>query len=241
VTASAGQRCYVELNTTGGTTSDGGVGISFVMFGLDSAGNGLSSYHSSAPKPAPVSGGAFQPVSAGPPSTVNVTMDHDAVLAAMLQLHDHFNAAVGDRNVCLKNAKAGGWTDIQAHYYCLLPLNNVRRCFSGTVIALSAAPATAATAVPAAYDTCFKNSTDPDGIWVHANQQGVFKYVMFTQQGTADFDIASQNATIGDYYAKIGTPRPRRVTDTYPAWLPEQPRYDAIEAAQIKAQGGSSH
>jgi hypothetical protein len=233
VSPDASQECYVEINPTGGQ------GFSVAIIGLDASGNGLKSWSGSpGPAPAPANGGAPQPVSAGPPRKVNVTMDHDSVLNAMLALHTQFNAAVQERNDCLKNARASGWLDVQAHYYCLLPYADLRTCYSTKLIEVASNPdpKVAATAPVAAYDACFTSATSGNAKWLNDNQQAVFKYIMFTKQALFDFELGSENSAINDYYAKIGEPRPRRVIDTYPDWLPDQPRYEVIRKAQAEAQ-----
>jgi hypothetical protein len=235
------QLCHVEINPTGGE------GFSVAIIGLGANGAGITSYSSpgSAPAPVAVNGGAVQAVSSGPPRTVNVTLDHDAVLDAMVAANTRFNAAIEERNDCLKNARAAGWLDIQAHYYCLLPYNSIRTCYSTKLVeqASSTDAGTRAKAAITAYDTCLAppangaaDSRNQDAKWLHDKQEAVFKYVMFTKQGVADFELVSENETISDFYTRIGESRPRRVNDVYPAWLMKQPRYDAIRKQQYDAQ-----
>jgi len=235
------QLCHVEINPTGGD------GFSITIIGLDASGRGISSYAppSASPVPAAVNGGAVLPVASGPAQAVNVTMDHDAVLDAMLALRTKFNASKAERNDCLKNARASNWLDIQAHYYCLLPYNDIRTCYSTKLIeqASSSDATTRARAALTAYATCFAPPTNgaqdvrtAAAKWLHENQGAVFKYVMFTKQGVVDYELTSESQTISDYYARIGEPRPRRVNDTFPEWLPKQPRYVAIQKLQSDAQ-----
>jgi hypothetical protein len=231
------QLCYVEINPTGGT------GFSFSIIGLDANGQGLRTWTGSpGDVPAAVNGGTPQPITAGPPRTVNVTLDADAIADAIKTVQDHFNTDTAERNDCLKNALTGSWLDAQAHYYCSLPYNEIRTCYSGRLIAASQDPnpTVRATAPVAAYDACFKNATSGESQWLHQNQEAAFKYVMFTKQGTFDFDIDSENKAINDYYQKRGEKRPRRLVDTYPEWLADQPRYHVIRKNQYAAQNPSS-
>lgn len=231
----ASQLCRIELNGTGG------YGLSVTVIGLDESGKGLSSWSPTTKGDAPtaVDDGTAQPITKGPPQKVNVTIDHDGVVNAMNALHKRFNASIQDRNNCLRNARAASWLDAQSHYYCLLPYSSVRTCYSTTLIS-SRNPKTA-------YDTCFApppagkaDSRTPDAKWLHENQEAAFKYLMFVKQGAADFEIDSENEAINDYYKGIGEDRPRRVNDTYPSWLANQPRYEAIRKQQADAQKQAS-
>lgn len=224
------QMCRVEINPLGGQ------GFSIAVIGLDANGQGLASWIPAGPEPASVNGGAPRPITDGPPNAVNVTMDSAAVAQAMLDLKAQFpNVTNAKRNDCLKNARASGWLDIQAHYYCLLPYNEVRDCYSNALVTakMGGAPNPAAVAYPQCFESPNANSAQQ---WVHQNQEAVFKYVNFVKHGVVDFELRSQNTAIDSYYATIQETRPRRVSDTWPAWLPEQPRYDDLRQVQVDAQ-----
>lgn len=239
------QLCHIEINPTGG------LGFSAVVIGLDANGQGLRSWVGSpGARPAPVNGGAVQPVTQGPPRTVNVTMDAATVKTAMVALKQQFGTTGYNkvsnevRNDCLKNARTSvaGWLDIQSHYYCLLPYSQVRECYSTKLVEEATAGGQRAAIAPVtAYNACIAapNAT-PEAKWLHANQEAVFKYVMFTRQGAGDFALESENEAINGYYQAINETRPRRVNDTFPAWLPDQPRYEAIRKLQVAAQQGAT-
>ena len=145
---------------------------------------------------------------------MNLTIDADKVLEAMKAVQQEFKIDAPTRNDCLKNARAGGWLDIQAHYYCLLPYGSLRTCYSQKLVD---------TRKPdVAYGACIENGS-AEGKWVHTTQGHVFKYIMFTQQGAADFNLESENEPINDFYKSLGVERPRRALDTFPKWLPDQP------------------
>ncbi len=188
--------------------------------------------------------GAPQLIGAGPPKQVNVTID-PAVADAMKAAQAQFNAPADQENDCLKNARASSWLDIQAHYYCQLPYDAVRMCYSTKLVegASSADPRVNAMAAVNAYNTCFSppasgapDQRTPQAKWIHENQEAVFKYIMFTKQGMFDFELGSENAAINKFYKDTNATRPRRITDTFPAWLANQPRYDAIRTQQVDAQ-----
>jgi len=230
----ATQKCHVEVNPTGDQ------GFSITLIGLDSKGQGITAYTS--PAGARVfAAGLSAVVSIGPIKSVNVNLDEAAVLQAMKDVKARFSTVPNTaRNDCLKNARASGWLDIQAHYYCLLPYATVRNCYSRKLIesASSIDASVRAKAAAIAYETCFdpKNKPSTDAAWIHANQQAVFKYIMFTKQGVVDFNVDSENKVINGYYSFIKESRPRRANDTYPTWLPNQPRYDRIRELQFTAQ-----
>lgn len=240
----ASQLCHVEINPTGGQ------GFAITIFGLDSRGEGLSRYRAPArsPAPRPHDGGAVKLIASGPPRAVNVAMD-PKVADAMFEAQTKFAAPKTERNDCLKNARAVGWLDVQAHYYCLLPYNDVRLCYSTKLVeeGSSTDAARKARAALTAYAACFAPPENgaPDtrtasARWLHENQEAAFKYIMFTKQGVADFDLATENAAISAFYARTGEPRPRRVMDTFPAWLADQPRYVAIRKMQADAQAATA-
>lgn len=189
---------------------------------------------------------------------INAKID-PAVKDEMVRLHKAFQmsgsspntSAHKERNSCLRNARANGWIDIQAHYYCILPYEPHRKCYSTGLVtkteALKKARETGAVQITdlqyaakvrefmeESLTACrskpgFKDFSD--------DQINIFKYVMFTISGVMDFNVEAENALINDFYAEIKaidsqTPsRPTRITDTVP-WKPEQKRYADIRATQ---------
>ena len=136
----------------------------------------------------------------------NTDLAQVSVLAAMRQIRKalHRNQADGttdtspaydgtgridrsDVEGCLLN-KPFHWSDVSFHYYC--QLGNARNCYSGAV--RSGKPRTQA------YEDCRSDTTFG---WVHANQEKVFKYMMFSQ--TNAFDWAQQQEVINEYYGDM--------------------------------------
>lgn len=76
-------------------------------------------------------------------------------------------------------------------------------------------------------------STKPEHIKQYA-------YIMFTVQGLRDFDLESESSVINKFYGVDArnpatySKRPRRLLDTFPSWLPNQPRYDRIRKVQAE-------
>ena len=72
--------------------------------------------------------------------------------------------------------------------------------------------------------------------WVVADPTGLrkkrFLSIMASAPSLSDFNIDVEQKAIQDFYKNIGRERVRRVNDTYPQWLPEQPRYVNLRKAQ---------
>jgi|GEM_PF-2977015 len=236
-------KCHIEITATG--TDARGTSVGVLIVGLDAAGKGFAGFvGGGGAAPAAVNGGAPQPISSGPPRRVNVTLDDAAMVNAMVAATKEFRTDEGERQTCLKNARAGRWLDIQAHFYCILPLDE-RTCYSNKLVeAVTAFPdekqaVERAKAIAAGYDACF-NSASPTvtaaARAIHKSYEAPFKYVMFTVQGKSDFNLESEQKAINAYYSALGIARPRRQVDTFPAWAPAQPRYEAIRQRQVEAQ-----
>lgn len=192
-----------------------------------------------------------------PMQQINAKVD-PAVKTEMLRLHDQFQMNSSDpaeshkeRNSCLRNARANSWIDLQAHYYCIMPYEPHRKCYSTDLVtkteALKKARETGAVQITdiqyalkvrefmgEALDSCrtkngFKDFSD--------SQIGIFKYVMFTIGGVMDFNVDGENALLKEFYSEIKrtdnqTPdRPSRITDPIP-WRAEQKRYADARATQ---------
>ncbi len=152
------------------------------------------------------------------------------------------------RNTCLRNARAAGWLDLQAHFYCMLPYGGERTCYSGTLIRETDSVKNAKTALEKiqilmkAFDTSFKTCFAPgapyDFMKTFGQQDGVvvsnaFKYVMFVKQGVMDFNIEAENNLINTFYSKINEPRATRLLDPE-TWTADQMRYGNARASQVK-------
>jgi hypothetical protein len=181
---------------------------------------------------------------------INAAMDEAAVVAVMKKLHDKYQVNTRDpadakrqRNTCLKNGRARNWTDIQGHFYCIMPYSPHRECYS-TYLAAEIERRLAGVTEPQkrlagtvqimweSYDKCFAPGK-PYALDVETAK--VFKYVMFSVQGAMDFNIDSEQRAISEFYSQTGqTVRPRRLKDTEP-WLMEQGRYNDLRKTQMQA------
>ena len=238
------QKCYMEINTTGNEA----FAVSLVGLGAD--GKGLTNWVNTN-KPKDLKPGQLALVAKGPlmPGTVNALVDVPAVLAGMQELQKKFPLSnpqkVQERNTCLKNALATGWLDLQAHFYCIVDLNPHRTCYANKLVEArqkgAADPSNLTFKNPFgyAYKICF----EPTGV-IPKEVFPVFAYVMYTQTGVADFNIESANDVINQFYGvkqpSDWSKRPRRTLDTYPTWLPDQPRYNKIREMQLATQKNPS-
>lgn len=238
-TSTSGKLCHVELVGTGRISPDLN-GAALHVIPLDGQGNGFNS-STFTPTTAPLTPGSIVSVSAGPSSVPNSGIDENVVNDAIQRLKDRFKlfpngklAAIGQD--CLKNARAGSWTDVQAHYYCLMPYT-IRFCYS-SILGEQKNPVKAYQYCSASSnDADWRTNRDPmfhpyapgsaDWQWLVSDQENVFKYIMFTQQGVKDYNLEDQNAVVNEIY-KASSSRPRRAVDTYPLWSKAQPRYDAV-------------
>lgn len=187
-----------------------------------------------------------------------------AVKDEMVRLHNAFQTPNGtpdtnahkERNSCLRNARANGWLDVQAHYYCILPYNPHRKCYSTELVTKTDALKKARESgqvqitdvqyamkvrefMEESLNACrtkagFKDFTDP--------QAAVFKYVMFTIGGVMDFNIVAENELVNNFYADVKATdpqtqeRPTRILDPL-TWRADQKRYaDArsVQAPRVK-------
>ena len=161
-----------------------------------------------------------------------------------------------ERNSCLRNARANSWLDLQAHYYCIMPYEPHRKCYSTELVTktetlkkMREAGQVTITDIQYAMKvrefmeesitSCrtkngFKDLTD--------DQIAIFKYVMFTIGGVMDFNIEAENALVNSFYSEVKsfdtmTPsRPARITDPIP-WRATQKRYAdarAVQAPRVK-------
>ncbi len=172
------------------------------------------------------------------------------------------------RNTCLNNYSTvvTRWTDSQAHFWCQFPhealegergMEGARTCYIKKILELKGADEAAghsltrpnfpklaaATAVrqyhEAAYRHCVLQGEGPF-LWIaqDTTREKTFAYVMQAVQLAFDFNIESEQKAVNAFYKRIAKTRPRRVNDTYPEWLPEQPRYAAIIKVQQAARVG---
>lgn len=193
-----------------------------------------------------------------PLQQINAKID-PAVKVEMVRLHNDFqmngtspNAERHkERNSCLRNARATSWIDLQAHYYCIMPYEPHRKCYSTELVtkteALKKARETGAVTITdiqyalkvrefmgESIDACRSKSGFKD---FSDSQIDTFKYVMFTIGGVMDFNVDAENSMINDFYSDISgsdslTPsRPSRITDPVP-WKAEQKRYADARATQ---------
>lgn len=149
------------------------------------------------------------------------------------------------------------WTDVAEHYWCQFPLEalpsedsskkGARTCYVSKLLELKGADDAAGLSITrpelpklaaaiglrqyhdAAYEHCVTQGEGPF-LWVNADpkRKAAFKYIMQAVQLAQDFNLESEQKAINEFYRRIAKPRARRVNDTYPEWLPEQPRYAEI-------------
>jgi hypothetical protein len=234
-TSNPGELCYVVYSSDGVSDASGFWGVGVTLYRLDKAGQGLALKYKD-PK------GLLKPDTTKK-ATVNRPLDEAKVTAALLALKGKFSGVTdSQRNDCLKNPRAVQWLDIQAHYYCMLPKDSVRTCYSQELVKSRAAGSK--TPAQDAYTTCFSMAqAGTDAKWVDDNQKAMFQYIMFTQQASKDpatgkvvgmdFNIESENRAIDNFYTSVKAPRPDRLVDAYPR-QGDQPRYAAIRDIQGK-------
>jgi hypothetical protein len=247
-----GSICYVEIATTG----DYGFSVQVIGFPGKKR---LESWINSN-RPALDEGPTVKLSDAVPllkPGQVNAHLDKDKVLEAMEDVRTVFKSDQGEgmkeRNTCLKNQRAAAWTDLGAHYYCQFPLNQngnipYRDCYSRALLK-SIANAAANPPVPPArpknpHDEAFTECWADTDFFKDA-QRGemrakAHRYMMWVKQGALDFNIEDENDVINKFYGvqnpDAAVERPRRIVDTYPNWLPDQPRYNKIREYQKAMQ-----
>lgn len=249
-----GTLCRLELNSTGAaelpydentncsngncfSQTDYGIYISFIPVGPGEVGfpKGVPSTDYPSTEMA-----SFKD---GPPTKRNQIVD-PVFVDHLKALRNQFLVQESYTNSCLMNARAWQWTDLASHYYCQLPYDSARTCYSSNLVvnrnqallrlakAAGGVPATAdvvkATygAMAAAFDTCFVKgekgaSPQPAGADVvkwfsNPTNAAAFKYAMFTVQFVRDFNINSENEVINKFYNEAGLKRPRRATDVWP-------------------------
>ncbi|MEZ4740862.1 MAG: hypothetical protein R3B45_00165 [Bdellovibrionota bacterium] len=127
------KKCYIEANVKGDEM------VAFSVIGLE-RNEGLKKWvNKNKPAlPTPSEQSTFgQPLKRG---EINYLMDVDPTLEAFERISTEFSqstsANMGARNTCLKNARATPWQDIQAHYYCQLPLSGARTNFANRLVEL---------------------------------------------------------------------------------------------------------
>lgn len=236
------QRCRVEINSMANQD------ISVAIIGLDDQGQGLTWFDCDSEAAPAHAGGAPRLIAEGPaqvPVTdangqtsfqqlYNVTVDPAMADVMSNMMTDLVTEEVHDleRNDCLKNALGSVFSDLQAHFYCAIPLKE-RECYvpearqNGSVEAFKKCFAAAADGDPA--------TTNSTAELVAERYGAAFQYVMFNKSGA--FNIDSENAVINAAYQQQGMERPRRFNDTWPEALDDQPRYVAAELQQIRAAG----
>ncbi|MEZ4743684.1 MAG: hypothetical protein R3B45_14775 [Bdellovibrionota bacterium] len=183
-----------------------------------------------------------------PLKNINSKID-PKLLAIMEGLHKKFILSDSDkaeRNTCLKNGRANGWLDLQAHFYCMLPYGSLRVCYSTGLVENTAALRTTpgltsqqkvgimVQAFWKSYLNCFGDGR-PYESSLSDDEKNAFRYVMFTKQKLMDFNIDDEQSLINEFYKNIGgDERPRRVIDVYPKWSLNQQRYIDIRKAQLE-------
>jgi hypothetical protein len=233
-TSNPADLCYVVYSSDGVVDAAGFWGVGVTLYRLDQSGQGLATNYKD-PK------GLLKPDTTQG-ATVNRPLDEAKATAAMVALKGKFSGVRdSERNDCLKNPRAVQWLDIQAHYYCMLPKDSVRTCYSEELVKSRAAGSK--TPAQDAYTTCFsKAQPGTDAKWVDDNQKATFQTIMFTQQAYKDpagkvvgmdFNIESENRAIDNFYTAVKAPRPDRLVDSYPRQA-DQPRYAAIRDIQGK-------
>ena len=195
---------------------------------------------------------------------INAKID-PAVKVEMVRLHNKYQMTSSgtpntnshkERNSCLRNARANGWLDVQAHYYCILPYDPHRKCYSTELVtktetlkkaresgqvqitdiqyAMKVREFMEESLGACRNNTGFKDFTD--------DQIAIFKYVMFTIGGVMDFNIEAENELVNGFYADIKATdtqtqeRPTRILDPL-TWRADQKRYAdarAVQAPRVK-------
>jgi hypothetical protein len=244
------QRCYVETSTTG----DYGFGMQVIGF---PDGKGLTKWVNNS-KPALNDGPIKKLTDPSPflkPGEVNARLDVPATVNAFKDVAGTFmtsKEAEKERGVCLRNQKGSGWSDLSMHYYCQFPLNQTasgmpsRDCYSRELIA----KLTAGSANPHkdAFDKCWANTkffSDPS---LGKARTAALIYIVWNKTGLMDYKIEDQNEAINSFYGvkdiENAHERPRRILDTFPNWIADQPRYNVIrnlqKAMQDKIAAGGS-
>jgi len=195
---------------------------------------------------------------------INTKID-PAVKDEMLRMHKKFQMtssgtpdtnAHKERNSCLRNARANGWLDIQAHYYCILPYDPHRKCYSTELVTKTETLKKAresgqvqitdiqyAMKVREFMDESLGSCRAKNGFRDFTDDQiAIFKYVMFTIGGVMDFNIDAENDLLNSFYEELKTfdnqtpDRPTRITDPI-TWTPIQKRYAdarAVQAPRVK-------
>jgi hypothetical protein len=185
----------------------------------------------------------------------NNSVDSNTLAAALLEVHTAFKASVSDeyRNTCLKNFRTAesGWTDSAVHYWCQFPLAD-RECYVPVLVAgkKKSDEDNAGKTLPkminvlgakklhnAAFEACkgSPRATALAAIERDPKMKGKFMTIMTQVQTLSDFNVTMEQEAISKFYKDAGyAERPRRINDTYPQWLAEQPRYVHLRAAQLK-------
>jgi hypothetical protein len=241
-----GSICYVEV------TSTGDMGFAVHVIGFPEH-KGLEDWINSN-RPALDEGPTVKLSDAVPllkPGQVNSRLDKDKVLEAMEDVRTVFKSDQGEgmkaRNTCIKNQRAVAWTDLQAHFYCEFPLQYLvsedgktpyRMCYIRAL--LKGIEDGAKNPHEEAFNECWAHTDFFKDAQKGEMRTKAYRYVMWVKQGALDFNIEDENDVINKIYGvqnpRVAVERPRRIMDTYPNWLPDQPRYNKIREYQKAMQ-----
>jgi hypothetical protein len=194
---------------------------------------------------------------------INAKID-PAVKDEMIRLHNKYQMNSGspnsnahrERNSCLRNARANGWLDVQAHYYCIMPYDPHRKCYSTELVikteTLKKARESGQVKITDIQYAMKVREFMEESLGACRNKPGlkdftddqiaIFKYVMFTIGGVMDFNIEAENELVNNFYSEIKATdtqtqeRPTRILDPL-TWRADQKRYAdarAVQAPRVK-------
>jgi len=159
-----------------------------------------------------------------------------------------------ERGTCLNNFRTveSNWTDLAVHYWCQFPVDPTRDRYVNLIVKLRDAQSAGLTTQPPPLVRAagakklhttvlallsskdFTNPLtkkpdvgDPNLMWIAETpeRKATFLTIMTSLSPLNDFNIDQEQEAINAFYNSIGKERPRRINDTYPQWLEEQPRY----------------
>jgi hypothetical protein len=178
-----------------------------------------------------------------------MAIDPSELTGAIDEVFEKFKTDTTDqlRQTCFFNFRTAesNWTDASTHYWCQFPLD-ARTCYVGELVrlrdeknaqlvALGLDPLKTPLLVKAgsarkfhagAFEKCLKDGQS-EFAWINedVSRKNQFFSIMTSVQTAGDMNIDQEQEGINAFYKKLGKVRTRRVNDTFPEWLEEQPRY----------------
>ena len=176
----------------------------------------------------------------------NVGIDPNELADAIFSVYEKFNSSSNNdptRQTCYNNFRTAesNWTDASTHYWCQFPVD-ARGVYVEELVRLrdetqAKLPPGLVPPLLARADSARKfhkgayAKSLADGLtefkWIEedAARKNTFFAIMTTVLTVGDFNIDLEQQGINAFYSKAAKPRPRRINDTFPGWLLEQPRY----------------